>query len=223
MVKKSIRRTAHVATSGELCEATAAALGVPFETVKEHLRNIRRAKLITFKGYGRGAAQMTTLDASRLLLAVAGSTFVKDSLETLRELKKLRPIGEIKTERGYPVDRRPETDLDVYVAKMMQRLIDERHQLASAYRRPPQNPPAVAPFAMTLMSVVSGRPADFPRAAIVRFMHRSGGVSAASFASPNWRTPEIDAAEYALSLRNVGLVQARHVPAWTVAEIAHSL
>jgi hypothetical protein len=32
---------------------------------------------ITFKGYGRGAAAMTPLDAARLLIAVTGSTLQK--------------------------------------------------------------------------------------------------------------------------------------------------
>jgi hypothetical protein len=30
-------------------------------------------------------------------------------------------------------------------------------------------------------------------------------------------------AEYALQLPKAGLIQVRHVPAWTLAEIAHSL
>src|SRR5258708_31968483 len=82
-----------MATSGELCETIATALGVPFETTREHLRHIRRDGMISFKGHGRGAAAMSTLDASRLLLTVAGSSFVKDSVETLAELRKLQPLG----------------------------------------------------------------------------------------------------------------------------------
>src|ERR1700688_1302036 len=89
-----------MATSGELCLVTAEALGIPFETTREHLRNIRRAGMISFKGHGRGAAAMTTLDAARLLIAAAGSSFVKDSIETLEGFGKLKPTRKSPRPRG---------------------------------------------------------------------------------------------------------------------------
>lgn len=213
-----------MATSGQLCQTVATALGVPFETVREHLRNIRRAGEITFKGHGRGAAAMTTLDASRLLITVAGSSFVKDLVETLTEFRKLQPIGAGKPMSGSPTKAiMPKIALDTYVANMMQRLIDEKVQLASVFRRPPQDPEPQASIALTLMSVVSAQPSDFPRVAIVNFMHGRRGVSAVSFAPPKWSKPVTNAAEYAVQLRGVGLIQTRHVPASTLAEIAHKL
>src|SRR6202022_3125575 len=123
-----------MATSGELCQSMAAALGIPFETMREHLRNIRRAGMISFKGHGRGAAAMTTLDAARLLIAAAGSPFVKDSVATLEEFGSLQPIGAGKPMRGSVTgDLQPRIALENYLAGMMQRLIDEREQLSNAY------------------------------------------------------------------------------------------
>ena len=212
-----------VLTSGELCEAVAGALGVSFETTREHLRNIRRVGEISFTGYGRGAAKMTTLDASRLLIAVAGSSFAKDSVESLNEFRKLQPIGAGKPTPGSLTrDLKPKIAFDVYVAQMMQRLIDERDRLSNAYRRPPQTPPPSACFALSLISVVSAQPSDFPRAAIARYF-TDRGVSALSFASPKWSAPMLSEVEFALNVRGVGLMQTRHVPAWALADIALAL
>ena len=167
---------------------------------------------------------MTTLDASCLLITVAGSSFVKDSVETLAEFRKLQPIGAGKPIRGsLTKDLKPKIALDVYVARMMQRLIDERERLSSVYRRPPHNPEAHASLVLTLMSVVSARASEFPRAAVVRYFTESGGATGVSFASPKWSRPVLGEAEYALQLPKAGLIQVRHVPAWTIAEIAHSL
>jgi hypothetical protein len=47
---------------------------------------------ITFKGYGRGAAAMTPLDAARLLIAVTGSTFAKDAMTVLANFAKLTSL-----------------------------------------------------------------------------------------------------------------------------------
>ena len=212
-----------MATSGELCQAMAEALGIPFETMREHLRNIRRAGLITFKGHGRGAATMTTLDASRLLIATAGSSFVKDSVETLEEFGSLQPIGSGKPLRGSVTKKlQPRIALEKYLAEMMQRLIDEKAQLSSAYRRPPHDPEPIGSIALQLISAVSASSKKFPKLAIARRFARTG-VSAVSFASPKWSTPVSNVTEYALQFPGVGLVQTRDVPAWTLAEIAHAL
>jgi predicted ArsR family transcriptional regulator len=81
-----------VATSIELAGAVAVALGIADETIKLHLKTIRAAGAISFKGYGRSAAAMTPLDASRLIIAVAGSTFAKDSAAVLERFSKLEPL-----------------------------------------------------------------------------------------------------------------------------------
>jgi hypothetical protein len=75
-----------------LADVVADALGITRESAQLHLKSIRAAGEITFKGYGRAAAAMTPLDASRLLIAAAGSTFAKDSVEVLKRFAKLKPV-----------------------------------------------------------------------------------------------------------------------------------
>lgn len=79
-------------TSRELADVVGDALGITRESAQLHLKTIRAAGEISFKGYGRAAAAMTALDASRLVIAAAGSTFAKDSLQVLKRFAKLRPV-----------------------------------------------------------------------------------------------------------------------------------
>ena len=81
-------------SSVELADVVADAVGIRRESARLHLKIIRAAGAISFKGYGRSAAAMVPLDASRLLLAVTGSQFAKDSLEVLRKFADLKPIGD---------------------------------------------------------------------------------------------------------------------------------
>jgi hypothetical protein len=86
-----------MASSRELADVVAAAMGVKRETVQLHLRTIRAAKLVAFSGYGRGAARMTSDEASRLVIAVAGSRFAKDSLAVLERFGKLHAVRRRET------------------------------------------------------------------------------------------------------------------------------
>lgn len=79
-------------TSIGLADIVGDALGVPRVTAQLHLKTIRAAKEISFKGFGRSAAAMTPLDAAKLLIAMAGSYFVKDAPSVLKRFGKLRPI-----------------------------------------------------------------------------------------------------------------------------------
>lgn len=80
-------------TSRELADVVGDALGIARESAQLHLKTIRAAGEISFKGYGRAAAKMTPLDAARLVIAALGSTFAKDSVQVLRRFAKLKPIG----------------------------------------------------------------------------------------------------------------------------------
>jgi hypothetical protein len=75
-----------------LADVVGDALGITRESAQLHLKTIRAAGQISFKGYGRAAAEMTALDASRLLIASAGSTFAKDSLDVLKRFANLKPL-----------------------------------------------------------------------------------------------------------------------------------
>ncbi|UFW42300.1 hypothetical protein [Bradyrhizobium sp. WSM471] len=92
------------------------AIGISRESAQLHLKMIRLEGLISFKGYGRGAADMSELDGARLVLAAAASTFAKDSAEALRRFANLAPVGTKKsriTLEGFLADRIKELPMDV--------------------------------------------------------------------------------------------------------------
>jgi hypothetical protein len=206
-----------MATSGELTEIVSEALGLPFQHVREVLRNIRRRKnTITFSGFGRGAAEMTVIDATRLLIAVAASQLVKDSSTTLTAFSKLEPIR-LHKQSGKKIT------LEDQVASMMLGLIERRNDLPATYLRQ-TNKPRHASIALTLLSGVGDASRIHPRAAVLRnFLGTGTGVTATSFASTGWDKPALTETDYALAVPEVGLVQSRHVTTWAMAEVALSL
>jgi hypothetical protein len=78
-------------TPGKLRQTIADALGLQdqYEKVDVHLRNLREAGLITKAKKGRGAADMGPQDAANLLIAVAGSELVKDSVKAVKRFGNL--------------------------------------------------------------------------------------------------------------------------------------
>jgi hypothetical protein len=92
-------------------------------------------------------AAMTTLDAARLLIAVAGCSFVKDPIETLEGFGRLKPTRKTPRPRGLK-----EITLETHLAEVMQKLIDERDQFPDAYRRP-VSPGVDSRIALRMMSV----------------------------------------------------------------------
>lgn len=78
-----------MATSVEMADKVADALGIGRQSVLHHLRNLGVRKLITYHGRGRHAAGMTPLDAARLTIAVVGSPLVKDSVATVEQFGSL--------------------------------------------------------------------------------------------------------------------------------------
>lgn len=80
-------------SSLQLADIVGDAIGITRESAQLHLKTIRAAGEISFKGFGRSAAAMTPLDASRLLIAAAGSYFAKDSARVLKGFGKLKPMG----------------------------------------------------------------------------------------------------------------------------------
>jgi hypothetical protein len=211
-----------VATSGELCTAIASTLGIPFETTREHLRNIRRAGMISFKGHGRGAADMTALDAARLLITAAASPFVKDSIETLQGFGELKLARKTSRPRGMRCSPAKVT-METYLAEVIEDLIDGKEALAPAYRPPHEGDSRIA---LRMMSVVAARPADFPRSASIYRFFDSGvamDFSVANFSSRELSRATLDSDDFANQVRIAGLLQTRVVPAWALAAIAHSL
>lgn len=165
---------------------------------------------------------MTTLDAARLLIAAAGSSFVKDSVETLEGFGKLKQTRKSPRPRGTK-----EITLEQYLEDEMRKLIKAGDQLPFAYRRA-VGPGADSRLALRMMSVVCARPSKFPRTASV--FHFLGYGSTLDFTVARFSSssdlsgpPPYSTTEYAVPFGESGLIQTRDVPAWVLAEIAHAL
>ncbi|MGH2506572.1 MAG: hypothetical protein ACRDHZ_04015 [Ktedonobacteraceae bacterium] len=72
-----------MATTKQLTEAVSRATGFSVETVHVHMRNLRERGLLTQAGKGSSAARMTPRDAARLLIAVCGAYYVKESADAV--------------------------------------------------------------------------------------------------------------------------------------------
>jgi hypothetical protein len=79
-----------VAIASELATITASMADKPEAVAIHHLRNLRDAGLISKSGRGPSAAQMEIKDAALLLLAMAGTERLKDSVVTATTLGNLR-------------------------------------------------------------------------------------------------------------------------------------
>lgn len=81
-----------MASPGELVRKLSELLGIPEPTIVLHDRNLVVAGLRSKTGRGKSAARMTARDAAHLLIAVLGSSQVKDSVETVRRYEETRFI-----------------------------------------------------------------------------------------------------------------------------------
>ena len=81
-----------MASPGELVRKLSELLGIPEPTIVLHDRNLVMAGLRSKTGRGKSAARMTARDAAHLLIAVLGSSQVKDSVETVRRYRETRFI-----------------------------------------------------------------------------------------------------------------------------------
>jgi hypothetical protein len=170
-------------TSIGLADVVADAVGITRESAQLHLKTIRAAGEITFKGYGRAAAAMAPLDASRLLIAVAGSTFAKDSIEVLRRFAKLKPLR----------DTGPKTTLEEFLARRIEALPEERNytELSESYHSGRQSPirrsfgsRRLSKVALELMWAAGLGSEDLPPYGVVRWLSSNGDTHTLVFGSP---------------------------------------
>jgi hypothetical protein len=75
-------------TSGDLAALLSELLDIPFSTIDLYGRRLRAAGLLSVKGHGRGAAQMTTMDVAVWLVALCvdhkrGGDFIDEVQRTL--------------------------------------------------------------------------------------------------------------------------------------------
>jgi hypothetical protein len=78
-----------MATLSELVSVLAKTTGLPPATVFAYGRFAREAGLISQKGHGRGAAQMSPTDAANLLIAVAGTGVTKEAGAAIKAFRSL--------------------------------------------------------------------------------------------------------------------------------------
>ncbi|MCS3928988.1 hypothetical protein M2175_004019 [Bradyrhizobium elkanii] len=166
---------------------------------------------------------MTPLDAARLLLAVAGSTFVKDSLSTLDGFSALVPVAFSHAGRR----RRPKDlfadgqSLEDSLATMIGDLAVGRLGGAAYARR--ETAAGSRCMAVTLISAVTEKPYSYPRMAVLRRFGHKGVASVTAFSRADFLPDSLDADGLAGAWPELGLVQVRELPAWSIAEIARAV
>jgi hypothetical protein len=88
-----------MALAQELAEMVASLAGKPATVAINHLRNLRDAGLIAKSGRGYSAARMEIDDAVMLLLSMAGTERLKDSVPVAEKLAGLRSDAPLQTWR----------------------------------------------------------------------------------------------------------------------------
>lgn len=196
-------------TSLKLADVIAGALGLPPGTVVQHLRNLQKHDKITFKGHGRGAAHMSPMDAARLLIAVVGADFVKDSLRALDSFGALLPVAV-----GRP---RPQVTFLDHLTGLMTGIA------SAAYGGGERELPKLTNVAFTLLSAACEDPERHPRFAVAKTGKSLMG--AISFAPAGLDEPVLSEADFAMRLRGSGsgLVRVKIVTIEAVCAIAGSL
>lgn len=103
MRASGFQRGIKLATPKELVAVIAAQTGIPEVTVGIHDRNLAEAGLRSPALRGRGISRVTYQDAANLLIAVAASRNVKDSVKTVKDYIDLpthEPLFSGEEERG---------------------------------------------------------------------------------------------------------------------------
>ncbi|MCK1525443.1 hypothetical protein [Bradyrhizobium sp. 17] len=156
---------ASVVSSRELADVVGDALGISRASAQLHLKTIRAGGQILFAGYGRAAAEMTSLEAARLVLACAGSTFAKDSMEVLKRFAHLRPAGSKKSSISL------EQFLSGRIAELPMYVQPEQRErgLGRSFgsRR-------LAQTALQLYEPIGEKVEELPRFAVVRWLEEKG-------------------------------------------------
>ncbi|MFZ0425221.1 MAG: hypothetical protein WAL80_20275 [Xanthobacteraceae bacterium] len=88
-----------MATPAQLAQTISSATGVPLPTVIDIDRKLVKAGLRTKGGRGFSAAQMTSLDAARLLVAVLGSPQANTSAEAVERYATTVPDKALSSEK----------------------------------------------------------------------------------------------------------------------------
>lgn len=201
-------------TSMGLADAVAAALDEEPNRVRLQLKTLRPAGGITFKGYGRGAAEMTADDASRLVIAVAGSLAAKHAAEALAAFRYLKPLG--PKARGLTLEHFLSEHIDGLARGSV---------LAGRSSNVPYRVYDLAAEEALKLIWFAGRSsrASMPRAAVVRWFRADGKSDAAAFASEPMPFPLATESRLARLFPRAGLLRSAVVTARALKDIANAL
>lgn len=215
-----------MASSNDLADAVADALGLSRQTVRHHLRNLRDGDLISYKGQGRHAAAMKPLDAARLTIAAAGSLLVKDSLATCRGFGSL-PRAQHEPDPApaagdFDDEVAGATTLEDFLTLRIKRLLHGYPFRRDRERdRAPRPTDRLANAALDLSGSVGPGSSNTPVFAVVRWWSPTGRGEQALFARPpaSGQHP----ADFFLQNPGTGMLVAKHVGARAFESIARSL
>jgi hypothetical protein len=203
-----------MATSVELARAIASAFGLPDKTVLLYLKHIRAKGVITFKGYGRGAAEMTAADAAALIIAVAGGIYAPNAATTYSDFAHLRMLSKPRSRT-----------LHMQLAY----LIDDLREGAEGRLNRPASTgnwahPNVLPEASLKLAWVDGAVGTVPpRIAVVRYFTSGGKPTQRTFASESLSRTYYDEARLMAEFSGVRLVTARSVSLAGLEQVVASL
>lgn len=203
----------HKLTSMRLADVVASALDEEPDRVRLHLKTIRPAGGITFAGYGRGAAEMTADDASRLVIAVAGSLAARHAAEALAAFRDLKPLG--PKGRGLTLEH----FLSEHIDDLAKGVVPPSHSGNVPYRVYD----LAAEEALKLIWFAGRSKATLPRAAVVRWFRTDGKSDAAAFASEPMPFQLATESRLARRFPRGGLLRSVVVTARALKDIADAL
>ena len=183
---------------------------MPESTLRLHMKTLAAADAISFRGYGPSAAQMTSLDAARLLIAVTASYFAKDSAVMLDLFSGLRPL----TSKG------GKATLEVFLAEMI-----DGYRSRGLYLQPVDlgRSNLAAEATLKVMWVGGEFRMKMPRIAVVRWFRPDGRGDSATFTSQAMPVPFIDEARLGRMYPDAGIVHARTITARALRDVADAL
>jgi hypothetical protein len=155
-------------TSIQLADIVGDAVGISRESAQLHLKIIRAAGHISFKGYGRSAADMTSLDAARLLIASTASTFAKDSTEMLERFAHLKPLGRKS------INLTLESALEKRLDELPMHIPSEDDVKDRVQSRRPFGSRRLAEDALQLYEPIGAKTDELPRYAVLRWLTAAG-------------------------------------------------
>jgi hypothetical protein len=196
-----------------LADAVATALDEEPDRVRLRLKTIRAAGGITFKGYGRGAAEMTAADASRLVIAVAGSLAAKHAAEALAAFRDLKPLG--PKGRGLTLEH--------FLSEHIEGLVRGSGLSGHSSNVPYRAYDLAAEEALKLIWFAGRSRDSLPCAAVVRWFRPDGKSDAAAFASQPMPFPLATESRLARLFPRGGLLRSAVVTARAMKDIADAL